>query len=762
MRWVDLPSPDTPLLSSLHPLVARTLARRGIADPEAARAFLDPAHYDPAPATALPGIEAAVARLASAIRAREHICVWGDFDVDGQTATALLVQTLRALSADVTYHIPVRSRESHGVNISYLKEAIDLGAQLVLTCDTGITAHEACDYARSRSVDMIITDHHDLPPRLPVARAIVNPKMLPVQHPLASLAGVGVAYKLAEELIKQSASSIQPSELLDLVALGLVADVALLRGDTRYLVQKGLEALRNTPRPGLKALFELAELESETLNESHIGFTIAPRLNALGRLGDANPIVDFLLTTDPVRARVLAAQLENYNAQRQLLTDQVTQAAESLLRADPSLLAAPILVIGHPTWPGGIVGIAAARLVERYGKPAIVFSTPPDEPARGSARSVEGLNITEAIAAQGDLLFNFGGHPMATGLSLAPENLPAFYKRLVRTVEKHLQETQQEEPALEVDAWLPLPDLTLDLAAAIEQISPFGPGNPRLVLASRNLTLESAAPLGRNKEHLKLTVADEAGSKQQVLWWDGGSEEIPSGKFDLAYTLRASDWRGSRQVQLEFVGFRIVEAEIAKIVSRKVEVVDYRLAKDPKHILSTAREQSSTIIWAEAGEKGRVRGKDRNELTPANKLVIWTIPPSPEELHAALEVVRPETVWLVAAHPPLEITDNFIARLTGLLKYTITHRNGQVTYPQLATATAQRLVTVRKGLAWLVARGTIEIKQETDDEIWVAVGASIKDPAGAAQLWAEIQSLLAETAAYRAHFKRADKDTLFP
>jgi single-stranded-DNA-specific exonuclease len=740
--------------------VAQTLTRRGITSPEAARAFLDPAHYDPAPATALPGMEMAVARLLSAIRAREHICVWGDFDVDGQTVTALLVQTLRALGADVTYHIPVRSRESHGVNVPYLKEAIDLGAQLVLTCDTGITAHEACDYARSRSVDMVITDHHDLPPRLPIARAVVNPKMLPVEHPLATLAGVGVAYKLAEELIKQSAADFQPPELLDLVALGLVADLALLQGETRYLVQKGLEALRSTPRAGLHALFELADLEPETLNESHIGFAIAPRLNALGRLGDANPIVDFLLTTDPVRARVLAAQLENYNAQRQLLTDQVTQAAESLLRADPSLLAAPILIVGHPTWPGGIVGIAAARLVERYSKPAVIFSTPPDEPARGSARSVEGLNITEAIAAQSDLLLNFGGHPMAAGLSLAPENLQIFYKRMVRTVEKLLEETQKE-PTLEIDTWLSLPDLTLDLAAAIEQISPFGPGNPRLILASRNLTLENAAPLGRNKEHLKLTVADEAGSKQQVLWWDGGSEDPPSGKFDLAYTLRASDWRGSRQVQLEFVGFRIVEAEVAEAISRKVEVVDYRTAKDLQRVLTAAQGQPSTLIWAEGDEKGRMNGKDRNEFTPADRLVIWTIPPSPEEFRAALETIQPKTVWLTAAHPPQETTDNFIARLTGLLKYAIAHRNGQVTYLQLATATAQRLITVRKGLAWLVAHGTIEIKEETDGELTVAASTSIKDPAGAARLWVEVQSLLAESAAYRAHFKRADKDTLF-
>lgn len=761
MNWIDAPTPASPLLPGLHPLVAQTLAQRGITTSESAQAFLNPARYDPAPATALPGIEAAVERLSAAARARERICVWGDFDVDGQTATALLVQTLRALGADVIYHIPVRSRESHGVNLTSLQEIIDGGAQLILTCDTGITAHEATQYAHGRGVDMIITDHHDLPPRIPKTLAVVNPKMLPAGHPLASLAGAGVAYKLAEALLQQSAASLQSPELLDLAALGLVADLALLTGDTRYLVQKGLEALRTTQRPGLQTMYELAELQPETINESHIGFTLAPRLNALGRLGDANPIVDFLLTSDRTRARVLATQLENYNAQRKLLTDQITQAAEALLRADPSLLAAPVIIVGHPSWPGGVIGIAAARLVERYGKPVIVFSTPPDEPARGSARSVEGLHITEAIAAQSDLLLNFGGHPMAAGLSLAPENLPAFYKRMVRTVEKLQGIAQREEPMLVIDAWLSLPDLTLDLAAAIEQIAPFGPGNPRLVLASRGLTLGSAATLGRNKEHTKLTVADEAGNTRQVLWWDGGSEELPEGKFDLAYTVRASDWRGSRQIQAEFIGFRVVEGKKIEVKSEKMEVVDYRNERDAKSILAAASRQSSTVIWVEGDEKARVSGKDRNDLAQADTLVVWTIPPSPEELQAALKTVRPKTVWLVAAHPPIEITENFIARLTGLLKYVISRRNGRVTYQQLAAATGQRLTTVRKGLAWLVARGTIKIKQEKDGELWVTTGTSVKDPPGAAKLWLEIQSLLAETAAYRAHFKHADKDALF-
>ncbi len=352
MRWKHTPAPAENILPGLHPLVAQTLVQRGVTDLESARAFLDPLFYQPAPASDLPGLLKAVERLQHAIKKQESICVWGDFDVDGQTSTTLLVQALGALGANVVYHIPVRQQEGHGITLPRLKEVIDNGAQVILTCDTGISACEAADYARSRNVDLLITDHHDLPPELPRAMALVNPKMLPSAHPLATLAGVGVAYKLAEELFAQSNPKIEPPELLDLVALGLVVDVAVLRGDARWLTQKGLDALRNTGRLGLKLMLEMAELNPANLTEEHIGFNLGPRLNALGRLGDANPIVDFLTTTNPARARVLASTLENYNAQRQLLTRQVTAAVEAQLRADPGLLASPVLIVGHPAWPG--------------------------------------------------------------------------------------------------------------------------------------------------------------------------------------------------------------------------------------------------------------------------------------------------------------------------------------------------------------------------------------------------------------------------
>ncbi|MCK5428851.1 MAG: single-stranded-DNA-specific exonuclease RecJ, partial [Anaerolineales bacterium] len=438
-----------------HPLVGETLARRGIQDPQAARSFLDPDYYTPAPPSELPGMSAAVERLERAIAGGESLWVWGDFDVDGQTSTTLLVSALGELGANVNYHIPVRASESHGVNIPVLGQILDQGAQLVLTCDTGIAAHEAVAYAQGRGVELIVTDHHDLPPTLPEAYAIVNPKMLPEGHPLSTLPGVGVAYKLVEALFLRAGREAELDQYLDLVALGIVADIALQTGDTRYLLQRGLEVLREAQRLGLKVLMEMAELNPAWLTEEHIGFVLGPRLNALGRLGDANTIVEFLTTDDLGRARILALELEGLNARRKLLTDQVFQGAQAQLERDPALLQQAALVLAHPSWPAGVIGIVASRLVERYNKPTILISAPSGEAARGSARSVEGVNITAAIADQKDMLHGFGGHPMAAGLSVDPGRIPEFRRALSRTIGKMLGEVPIEVQ-LQVDGYLGL------------------------------------------------------------------------------------------------------------------------------------------------------------------------------------------------------------------------------------------------------------------------------------------------------------------
>lgn len=753
-HWIDPshPSGKSPL-PGLHPLVAETLIRRGHDRAETARAFLDPAAYSPTPAVDLPGLSTAADRLQKAIRGHEPVCVWGDFDVDGQTSTTILHSTLLALGADVTYHIPIRAKESHGVNLPALAGIIDHGAKLILTCDTGVNAHEAVEYALSRGVEVIITDHHELPQTLPRAAALIDPKLLPGDHPLVSLSGSGVSYKLAEELLgRASSSSLTADDLLDLAALGLVADLAILTGDARYLVQRGLEALRTNRRLGLQVMLEMAGVDPRHLSEEHIGFTLGPRLNALGRLGDANPAVELLTTTDAGRARLIATQLEGLNTQRQLLTEQVTQAAEAQLRADPSLLTQPVLVLAHPSWPGGVIGIAASRLVDRYHRPAILFSAPAGEPARGSARSIEGINITSAIAAQKDLLLNFGGHPMAAGLSLDAAKLPEFRARLAKTIQEMLGKVEREAN-LQVDAWLELPQADLELAEALDTLAPFGPGNEKLVLATRVLSIQSRAAIGRNQEHLRLTLSDEAGNIQTVLWWNGAGETMPEGRFDLAYTLRTSDWQGRRAAQLELVDYRIVEQTPPEIESPPLEVVDHRATEDPQAALASLPEGS--LVWAEGDDKKIIGGKDRNELSPAETLVIWTIPPSAEILQAALRTVQPRKLILFANRPRSEESPAFLERLAGLAKFAIRQRAGQAQTAEIAAATAAREAAVRLGLEWLAAKGQLVVEA---DEHGLHLGRGTEGVISYAlgDLSDGLTSVLEETRAYHTYYSNSE------
>ena len=381
------------------PLAADVLVRRGIRDPRLARGFLDPNYYSPASPYQLSGMDVAVERLLDSFQKGEKICVWGDFDVDGQTATTTLVSGLRSLGGQVNYHIPLREKESHGVNLPALRRLVEDGLDLLLTCDTGIGDHQAIAYANERGVEVIITDHHDPPQTLPEALAVINPKLDPADGPLISLPGVGVAYKLLEALFEQAGRTGEEALYLDLVALGIVADLALQIRDARYLLQRGLKALQGTKRLGLRTMMELAEVDPQGLTEEYIGFEIGPRLNALGRLADANLAVELLTTDDPGRARLLATRLEGLNAERKLITGQVFQAAQSQIERDASLLDHAALVLSHDAWLGGVIGIVASRLVERYSRPALLITSPPGELARGSARSIPGVNISAAIVS---------------------------------------------------------------------------------------------------------------------------------------------------------------------------------------------------------------------------------------------------------------------------------------------------------------------------------------------------------------------------
>ena len=737
-----------------NPLVSQVLYSRGYQDLASAKGFLSAEAYQPTPPSEIPNLDKAVYVIRNALTTNKVIGIWGDFDVDGQTSTTLLVSAFRQLNGKVRYHIPVRGEESHGISLPALLKFLEQGVELIVTCDTGISSHEAIEYTKTIGVPVIVTDHHDLPELLPDAEAIVNPKMLPAGHPLSTLPGVGVAYKIAEALLKEDLHQ----RYLDLVALGIVADIALLKGDTRYLLQRGLEALRHTQRAGLLAMLELTELNQANISEEHIGFILAPRMNALGRLDDANSMVELLSTTDMGRARTLALELEGMNAQRKLLSDQVYQAAQAQLSIDPHLLDDPVLVLSHPSWPAGVVGIVASRLVEQYHRPVILLSAPSGQDARGSARSIEGFNITEAISANHNLIKGFGGHPMAAGLALDPERIPDFRQAISHTVQQMGISIQQEKD-LQIDGYLSLPELNLNLVEDFERLAPFGAGNPPLVFATRNLKLTGYAAVGRAGEHLQLTVEDELGHLHRSIWWQGAGYPLPESKFDLAYSVRASTYRGQREVQIEWIDYRLAESESISLKAKKrsIEVVDLRAEPDPITRLQELQKHEQLIVWGEAVSNKTISSLDRFSLFPADTLVIWTIPPASNEIRSVLDIVKPTKVYLFAINPGMDDPAIFLKRLVGLLKNRIKTAQVAVGLSSLAIATAQTVANIKSGLEWLESNDYIRLISIKDDQVIIEAGTRNKNPHSSAS---RLISMLAESAAFRRYYLSANKDRL--
>ncbi len=742
--WHILPAVEPPpaLVDQLglHPVAAQLAAQRGWRDPAALRAFLDPAAYTPTPADHLPDLPLAVDYLRQALRDQHLIGVWGDFDVDGQTATALLVHALRALGGQVIYHIPVRERESHGIKVPFLRPFLAHGVRVLLTCDTGITAYEAIDEARAQGVTVLVTDHHTLGDTLPNAHAVVNPQRLPPGHPLRALPGVGVAFKLIEALFA-ALGRADSASYADLAALGIVADVAQQVADTRHLLQCGLAQLRRAPRLGLRAMSEAGKFDLAELDEQTIGFQIAPRLNALGRLGDANPMVDLLTTTDLTIARTLAAQLEGLNHKRRELTEHVTQAALRLLADDPSLLDEPALVLAETGWPAGIVGIVANRLAERFGKPTVLF-TLEGEVARGSARSVEGVDITAAIAACAPWLTHFGGHPAAAGLSLPASHVAHFRRALGAAV-------QAQDPvvgALTIDLLLPLSAVTPEAVTGWLKLAPFGAGNPAPVLAAPNLQVSAVSVMGAQHQHRRLLVRDEAETTHEVLAWNF-TGDLPEGVFDLAYTVRLGVYHGERQLQVLWHAARPAQTAAPELISAPAPAPTW---VDCRHQPLTADRLAAhqpCVLWAEGGALADLHPQHRLELAPAPTLVIGTAPPDPATLHAALTRVNPHTVVVYAALPEVDTAETFLRRLGGLAKFVLTQTPPTAALEILAARLAHTPATVRHGLRWWQAQGAWQAREVEGQVHFIAGGAP--DPATAEKALAALRAALAEARAYR-------------
>jgi single-stranded-DNA-specific exonuclease len=492
-RKVTLTAPD-----GIPPLVARILATRGIELSEMADFIAARAKSDGPP---MLDLDRAVERLRRALAARERIVVYGDYDVDGIAGSAILVRAFRQLGVVVGAYIPNRYEEGYGLNEQALRQLAADGARVVVSVDCGVTAVREASLARSLGVDLIITDHHHPPEVLPEGFAVVNPRRPGDLSVDKELAGAGVALVVARRLLGELGYALRRDELVQLVALATVADVVPLRGANRTLVRDGLEALNRAPLTGVRALVERSGLKLGHVNASDIGYVLGPRLNAAGRIADAEEALRLLLTEDVEEAKTLAEHLELKNAERQELTRQVVKGARE--RADERA-DAWATVVADATWPAGIVGLAASRLVEDHGRPAVVIAIDGEE-GKGSCRSISSVHIAEALGECGDLLIKHGGHAMAAGFSVARANIAAFAERLDEVVRRRLGGVRPV-PSLRVDAEIEPEALTSRLALELATLEPCGAGNPRPHLLLRNVKVYGIRQVGADSDHLRCKI----------------------------------------------------------------------------------------------------------------------------------------------------------------------------------------------------------------------------------------------------------------
>jgi len=492
-------------------------------------------------------MDKAVNRIREAIVKKEKIVIYGDYDVDGISGVTLLVSVFKRLKSDVSYYIPNRLEEGYGLNKPAIKAAKKKGASLIITVDCGIGACKEVEYANKIGLDVIVTDHHEIIGTLPEAFAVINPLQADCPYPFKHLAGVGVAYKLAEALAEEK--SIRVAEYLDLVALGNVADIVPQTGENRILTRYGLIELNQTNKVGLKALMKVSGLSGKQILSGHIGFMLGPRINASGRIGSPELSVKLLLTKDKKEAEELAVRLDKENRFRQSLGNKILQSALKKVEEEVDLKKEKVIVLSSEDWHKGVIGIVASRLTEKFYKPTILIATSKGM-GKASGRSIDNFHLLEAVKKCKRYLVNFGGHEGACGLTIEEKNIKAF-KRAFNEASSELLSEDILKPKIDIDMNIPLNVLSSKLIYEIEGLSPFGPWNPKPLLSSRNLELKNS-PQRIGKNGFKIWVTDQKLTCEAVGFRmaDSHLPKIKSKRVDIAYSPEINNWGGMRSIQL--------------------------------------------------------------------------------------------------------------------------------------------------------------------------------------------------------------------
>ncbi|MDE2848305.1 MAG: single-stranded-DNA-specific exonuclease RecJ [Gemmatimonadota bacterium] len=534
-------------------VIAQILLNRGVSTFDDARYFLKPTLEDLHSPFLMADMDLAVERIHDAIQGGEHIMVFGDYDVDGTTATTLLYLTIKLLTERISAYIPNRMTDGYGLSIEGLEEARSRGVTLILAVDCGITANAEVEQAREMGIDVVIIDHHVPGDTLPNSVAILNPKRDDCEYPFKELCGVGLAYKVAQALAEHVGLPENTVYThMDLVALGTTADIVPLRDENRVLTKYGLDMMQQTHKSGLQALLDVAGLREKELSTGHMLFLLAPRINAAGRMGDATRVVDLLITEDQKEAAQLAEELNVENKRRRKEDTLTFEAARDLVEKDPVLTESKGLVLDSDTWHPGIIGIVASRMVEAFNRPVVMISTA-GEKGRGSARTVGDFHLYNAIKECSDLLIQFGGHHHAAGLSIEKDRIDEFRQSFNEVVAARATPADFI-PKLEIDSEIELDEVTPRMVKLMKMIGPFGPANHHPVLVSRNLSVVGKLrTIGMEKKHLRFRVRQKGRTMDAIGFGMAHFADRLNDsrdRLDLAYTLEENTFRGETSLQM--------------------------------------------------------------------------------------------------------------------------------------------------------------------------------------------------------------------
>lgn len=566
-------------------ILATLLAQQGIDSTEQAKKFFEPSMEEIHDPTLLHDMDKAVERIEQAVEKQEQITIYGDYDADGITSTSLMYETLLSVGANVNYYVPNRFTDGYGPNMDAYQRLIDNGTQLFITVDNGVSGKNVIDKVMAAGVDVVITDHHELPADLPNAVAIVHPRYPGSNYPFSDLSGVGVAFKVAWALTGEF-----PIEELDLVAIGEIADVVNVTDENHALISYGIQQLRQGMRPGLAALMELADIKANNLTDQDIGFGIAPRLNALGRIADANDGVKLLTSLDENESQKLAKEVDQANKERQNLVAEIMKEAEKQANSSANQQKKTLLIVGKG-WHQGVLGIVASRIMNETGKPTIVASTDQNNPTliKGSGRSVDSFNLFNALEAHRELFTTFGGHPAACGLSFEQGNIASLQTALEEeanqqkfdpTVKQTLPIAMQLEPA----------DVTQQLYNDIQRVAPFGPGNMEPVFELNNVKVVDVKTMGQEHQHLKFSIVSGKENLTVVAFGQGNLATLlsaPTGQVNLAVKVSLNEWRGKKSVQLmledlQINGTVIIDERTNKLTPQLFSSSDYYIVREPR------------------------------------------------------------------------------------------------------------------------------------------------------------------------------------